>query len=131
MKKRVLDVLAALICSAAFILPTFAASPSPFIGFSADGDGISVSVGGSTVSDDSSQAYGTLFSNYRTIAQVILGICVITAIISFLFQITKLGASGDNERLRRSAIVGILVSGLVLTVFGGLEIVVSVFWNVL
>jgi len=109
------------------VVPAFA-TPSPFLDFSYSDDGVNISIGGDGVADGEN-AYENLFTNYKAIAQVITGICIITSLICFLYQITKLGAAGDNDRARKAAIKGILVAGLVLTAFGGLEIVVSVFWN--
>ena len=74
--------------------------------------------------------FGSMFSNYKTIANAILGICGITAIIFFLINIVRLGSvAGSNEMLRRRAIVGLLFSGLALTLLGGLTIVVNFSMN--
>ena len=77
------------------------------------------------------QTYGNLMTNIRNIATAITGICVITAVLSLIFQISKLGAAGDNEKARRVAMRGILISGAVLAVFGSLGLVIGFFWNVL
>lgn len=60
---------------------------------------------------------------------VVSGVCTITAILSLLFQITKLGAAGDNDRMRVVALKGIGFSGAALAVFGSLAVVVGFFWN--
>ena len=79
--------------------------------------------------NDPSSAFKTIFDKYKGIGIAITGICVITAILSMLFQITKLGAAGDNERLRTSAMKGIIYSGAVLAAFGSLALVIGFFWN--
>ena len=127
-KRGFLSLLFAVTLAISLVTPTFASS-SPFLDFSISDSGINVSIDGSTDIANSDEAYANLFTNYKAIAQVITGICVITAMICFLYQITRLGAAGDNDRQRKSAITGILVASTVLMVFGGLEIVVSIFWN--
>lgn len=129
LKKRLTSFVMMCLCLCLMVVPAFAAS-SPFLDFNYGDDGVNISVGGEGIGSGDS-AYENLFTNYKAIAQVITGICIITSLICFLYQITRLGAAGDNDRARKSAITGILVSGLVLTAFGGLEIVVSVFWNAL
>ena len=133
MLKRILALTLLLFCIVSLIPQAYAATglfiqitpPSE----SVDGS-ISIGVGGETTGTmaDSAKA---IFTKYKAIAAVISGICVITAIISLFFQLTKLGASGDNEIKRRSAIIGILFSGGVLTAFGGLSILLMVLWNAL
>lgn len=67
----------------------------------------------------------------KTLAVGFMGLCAITSILALFWNIAKLGAAGDNERERRRAWVGILVSGLALSIFGGLSVVVGLFWNAL
>lgn len=121
----------ALILIQLLVVPACAAAgETPFVNFTFDGENVGITVGdGSAV--DSETAYTNLFTNYKAVAQAITGICVITSMILFLYQITKLGAAGDNQRGRKSAITGILVTGSVLAIFGGLEVVVSLFWNIM
>lgn len=76
-----------------------------------------------------SSAISLVLTKYRTIALVVSGVCTITAILSLLFQITKLGAAGDNDRMRAVALKGIGFSGAALAVFGSLAVVVGFFWN--
>lgn len=129
-KKRIGPMLMAILCMVMLTVPAFAsASPKPFLDFSFDDGKVSVSVGDGTGITDSESAYKNLFTNYKTIAQVVTAICIITSLICFLYQIAKLGAAGDNDRERKAAIKGILITGFVLTGFGGLEVLVSVFWN--
>lgn len=84
-----------------------------------------------TVGDGATGDYTTLLSNSKTTATMILGICVITSILCLFYQITRLGAAGSNEVLRRSALKGILFSGLALAIFGSLTLVVGSFWGFL
>lgn len=79
--------------------------------------------------NDPSSAFQTIFQKYKGIGVAITGICAITAILSLLIQITKLGAAGDNERLRTSAMKGIIYSGAVLAAFGSLALTIGFFWN--
>lgn len=132
LRKRIGSMMLAVLCLVMLIVPAFAsASPKPFLDFSFDDGKVNISVGDDTSITDSESAYKNLFTNYKSIAQVCTAICIITSLICFLYQIAKLGAAGDNDRERKVAIKGILITGLVLTGFGGLEILVSVFWNAL
>ena len=99
---------------------------------SLDSDGsITISLPGAegVASGDPSSAISLIFQKYKKIAAGITGICVITAILSLLIQITRLGAAGDNERMRAIALKGIIFSGSALAVFGSLAVVVGIFWN--
>lgn len=80
---------------------------------------------------DPSSAVSIIIQKYKEIGVVIIGVCVITAIICLLFQITKLGAAGDNEYKRASALKGIIFSGAVIAMFGALSLVLGIFWNAL
>ena len=129
LKRKLILFLLTALCAVQLTMSAFA---SPFVGFTFDSNnGFNVSVNGDQNLVSSEEAYSNMFATYKSIAQVITGICIITSLICFLYQIAKLGAAGDNDRQRKSAVVGILISGLVLTAFGGLEVFVSVFWNAL
>ena len=110
----------------------------PVFALAADADShfdISIGSNSITIKDpaasnvDMTQPYAPIISNAKQIAQVIVGLCAVTSLIFFLINIAKLGTAGDNERLRGTAFKGILFSGLSLTMFGGLTVVVSLFWN--
>ena len=73
---------------------------------------------------------GTI-TNLKSLAIVIVGICAICSIIMFIVSITKLSASAGNEMMRKKALVGILMSGLALALFGGGTVVIGMFWNML
>lgn len=100
--------------------------------FGSDGT-ISIKLPGATetTGSDQSSAISLVIMKYKSVSVVIVGICVITAILSLLFQITKLGAAGDNEQMRAAALKGIIYSGVVLSIFGALGIFVGLFWNIL
>ena len=127
-KKKILMLLLSLCSIVQLAIPAFAA-PSPFLGFEVGDDGVNITINGEANPDSSDEAYKNLMANYKGVAQAITGVCIITSLLFFLYQITRLGAAGSNERLRKSAMTGILISGAVLAVFGGLETVVSVFWH--
>lgn len=66
----------------------------------------------------------TILRKYKNIGVAVVAVCIITAILSLLIQITKLGAAGDNEQMRLAALKGIIYSGAVIAVFGALTLVV-------
>lgn len=84
-----------------------------------------------TTSGSVSDSIATVIGNYKEVAALILGVCVITSIIALMISITRLGASGDNERARANAIKAIAFSGLALAIFGSSSIVIGAFWNAL
>lgn len=72
-----------------------------------------------------------IIRNYKEIAAVVLGICVITSIIMLLIAILRLGASGDNQQARANSWKAIIVSGVALSLFGGAGAAIGIFWNFL
>lgn len=106
-------------------------SAGDHFGVSFSGGDISISLPGaaSAPTGGASSAFAVIFQKYKSIGVAIIGICVITAIICLLVQITKLGAAGDNERMRASALKGIIYCGAVIAAFGSLALVVGMFWN--
>lgn len=81
--------------------------------------------------DEVSNSISVVIGKYKGIAATIMGLCVITSLIALVFNITKLGASGSNDRVRREAIIAIAFSALSITLFGGGTIAVGIFWNAL
>jgi len=75
--------------------------------------------------------FTTFFTNAKGLCVFVLGLCTITALISFILSILKLNTSVDNDFIRSRAIKGLLFSGLALALFGGATLLVSVFWNLL
>lgn len=102
------------------------------VSFGSDGS-MSISLPNATGVDggDATSAISLIFQKYKSIGVVIVGMCIITAILSVLVQITKLGAAGDNERMRVVAMKGIIISGGVLSAFGALALVMGFFWKAL
>lgn len=94
---------------------------------------VSISLPGSegVAGGDPSGAIKLAMDKYKGIGTLITGLAAITAIISLLVQITKLGAAGDNERQRAVALRGIFFSGAALAIFGSLTLVVGFFWGAL
>lgn len=110
---------------------SFAAEDEHFqASIDASSGNITIAVPNSGVGQGSS-GYDTVINGYKTLAQGFTGLCAITAIIFLFINISKFGASGSNERDRQMAIKGILVSGIALSLFGGMTAVVSVFWTAL
>jgi len=78
-----------------------------------------------------SSALTEVFTKYKGVATLILAVCIITAILCFIWQVTKLGSAGDNQMKRSMAIKGILVTGIVIAAFGSLTLIAALFWNAL
>lgn len=89
--------------------------------------GDQVSIGGT----DWQMGLGKIIAKYKGVAQAILGMCAITALVCLILSIAKLGASGLDSMpmARRKAMTSIFISGVALALFGGLTVVVGFFWN--
>lgn len=86
---------------------------------------------GSSSTGSVSDSIAAVIGNYKEVAALILGVCVITSIIALMIAISRLGTSGDNERARANAIRAVAFSGLALAIFGSASIVIGAFWNAL
>lgn len=71
----------------------------------------------------------SFFKGLKVIGTAISGICTITAMIFFVINLTRLSTSAGNDFQRTRALKGILFSGISLALFGGITVVVSIFWN--
>jgi hypothetical protein len=92
---------------------------------------VGTGVSGTGTNMDLSSTLSKILTDGKTLAMGFLGLCAITAIIGLFYNLTRLGAAGDNERARRNALMGLLASGVSLAIFGGLGFVVGFFWNVI
>lgn len=106
-------------------------SGNAFLQVSGSGNSVSLSIPTATkvASGDIAGATGLVVKQYKEIGTVILGVCVITAFICLLWQITKLGMAGSDQRSRSMALKGILFSGAAIAIFGSLSLVAGMFWG--
>lgn len=85
-----------------------------------------------SVNDPSSEAnLSAMTDKYKSVAQFVIGLLLVTSFFGMIIQITKLSTSGDNDMARRNAIKGILVCGIGIALMGAAEIIVSVLWSTL
>ena len=91
--------------------------------------GMNPSIGG----DDYLTGLVGFVDKYKQVAILVLAVCIITAIICLVYNITRLSAAGasSNPHAKQMALMGILISCIALALFGGLSIVVGFFWNLL
>lgn len=68
---------------------------------------------------------------YKNLISGLCGVLTVTMIGFFALNITKLGASGDNDMARKKAINGLLFSAIAAVLFGGMSVFIGLFWNVL
>lgn len=89
--------------------------------------GTQVSIGGT----DWRTGLAEIVVKYKGIAQVILGLCTITALVLFILSIARLSTSAVDSMpmARKKAATSILISGIALALFGSLTTVVGFFWN--
>lgn len=69
------------------------------------------------------------FKGFKTIGTAVSGICAITSLIFFVISVARLSTSAGNDMMRSRALKGILISGISLALFGGITVVVGIFWN--
>lgn len=82
------------------------------------------------VSDESKvKEPSEILDQYKSLVMLFTGILTITCIALLIFNISKLSMAGSNDQARRNAIIGIMVSGIALSLFGGAGIVIGFFWN--
>lgn len=133
MVQRVSATVMAVAMVSAGVINSFAAEG---LDIDISGGGITIKPPGSNVSiggTDYMTGLVAFIDKYKNVALAILAVCVITSILCLIFAITKLGAAGvaDNPRAKNVAMMGILISGIALALFGGLTIVIGFFWNLL
>ena len=73
----------------------------------------------------------TVEDKVRDVAQTVTTILTIISFACLLFWIARLAMSAGNPMTRKTALTGIMFSGVALALFGGAWIVVSFFWNFL
>lgn len=131
-KKMVPLMLAFVMCIVSVAIPAHAAGT---INISGGANGITITPGAAPDMTDVSNAYDTVgdtvISKGKTVAQTITAVCTIICFVALFISITKLSTSGSHPMQRRMAIMGILWSGVAITLFGGGWVVVSFFWNFL
>ena len=73
----------------------------------------------------------TVEDKVRDVAQTVTTILTIISFACLLFWIARLAMSAGTPMTRKTALTGIMFSGVALALFGGAWIVVSFFWNFL
>ena len=91
---------------------------------------IGVAPGKSLDDDVTVGEFAEYFSSLRGLGTIISGICTMIALIAFIINLTKLSASAGNDRARSTAMKGVLFSGIGLSLFGGITLIIGVFWNI-
>ena len=114
-------MLAFVMCIVSVAIPAHAAGT---INISGGANGITITPGAAPDMTD-------VISKGKTVAQTITAVCTIICFVALFISITKLSTSGSHPMQRRMAIMGILWSGVAITLFGGGWVVVSFFWNFL
>lgn len=91
---------------------------------------INFGVGDKSLGEEiSSDDFTGFFSSFKAFGTAISGICALTSLVFFVIALTKLSTSAGNDRARSSALKGVLLSGVALALFGGITVIVGVFWN--
>lgn len=80
---------------------------------------------------DQSNAWNTLFIEYRGIIIGCTGIGALTFLVFFIINFLKLGASAGNSQMRSQALMGLIWTGIACAGCGGIAIFVGFFYNLL
>lgn len=136
MWRRFFSALLLLLTYCAIVMPAYAADNNSFdIQVSGNHQGITINPGKypnlSNTADLKQISDDLIIPKGKKIAQTITSICTIICFVTFLVSVTKMATSGSHPIQRRSALIGILWSGVALALFGGAWVVVSFFWNFL
>ena len=73
--------------------------------------------------------FADFFDKFKGIGVLVSGICTVIALALFVLAISRLSTSASNDMARAKALKQILWSGIALALFGGITVVVGVFWN--
>ena len=117
---------------AAMLLLSMTISPAlADITFSDDGKGgVSIQVGDETVGSDMSATTKTIVGKFKVALQAIIGLCAMISFAAFAFQVSKLIIYSGNESARAAALKGIGYAFAAVSLFGGVETLITIFWNV-
>lgn len=80
---------------------------------------------------DKTQNLTEMENKVRDVARTVTTILTIISFACLLFWIARLAMSAGNPMTRKTALTGIMFSGVALALFGGSWVVVSFFWNFL
>lgn len=141
MKQKIFAVLILTVLFLCSVIPVSAedatASPSPDVGlqFEQTSNGVHVNPGSmvSVAGDDYKTGFDNAIFSMKTLAQFLVGICAIFCIVCFCRSIVKMNIAGATGHVLddKGAVMGLLLSGVGIALFGGLELLVSFAWDFL
>lgn len=70
-------------------------------------------------------------AKYKSLISGVCGVLSVTMIFFFIFNITKLSATADNDMARKKTINSLLYSAIAAVLMGGSSVFIGLFWNVL
>lgn len=80
---------------------------------------------------NSESTWNKIFKKYKGVIAGISGLCMLTFIVFFLLNITKVAANASNPVGRKDAIVGCVWTGIAAAASGSVLIITALFWNAL
>lgn len=95
------------------------------------GDDGSINTSSTIASQTAEGGLNGFIAKYRGLISGLCAVLTITMVGFFALNITKLGATGDNDMARQKAMKGILFSAIAAVLFGGMSAFIGLFWNVL
>ena len=125
MPKRLIAVLLLVMLLCSLTMPAFAD-----ISFTDKGNGkAGIKIGNDAVSADVNDATKAIVKEFKKALQFIVAICAMISFAAFAYQISKLVIYSGNEQGRARAIRAIVFAFIAVALFGGIEVVISLFWN--
>jgi len=70
-----------------------------------------------------------VLSRYQMVERFILAVIVLILLAVLIISITKFAAAGDDASARKQAMMGILISGVSISLIGGIAVIVSLAKN--
>lgn len=72
-------------------------------------------------------AFKVFYNDYKWYLTVFIGFGICTSILSFIYNITRIGMYGDNPKKRSLAITNTIISGICTTLLGSLSVIIALF----
>lgn len=96
---------------------------APDYHFEIGNDGIKITEydeGGQTQDISAGTAWTKILNEYNGIIKIIYGLFLLTCVLVFIINFTKLGSTGGNPQARQNCMMGLIVSGIGTALLGGI-----------
>lgn len=81
--------------------------------------------------ESKSTLWNRLLGRYRFVVAGISGVAAVTMILFFILGFIRLGATSDNPRARKHAIIGLVLAAIASAGLGAVALITGIFYNAL